>query len=129
MEGFVRSAMPEAADPALVSWLVAKARGANREVAVELMKDFPNLDLPSLFLATGVPIRCINAAPRGQDGVATEVDVNRRYADFDAELVQGVGHFLHLENPLEINVRIRRVVDELLTARLRPENRIVAALP
>ena len=113
MEGFVRSAFPPTASPETVDWVVQKALSADRATALELIRDFPTLDLTTLFEGAGVPIRCINAAPRGPGGTTTETEINRRHADFDAEVVEDVGHFLLLENPEEINPRIRRYLEEL----------------
>jgi pimeloyl-ACP methyl ester carboxylesterase len=46
----------------------------------------------------------------------TEIEINRKYADFDAVLIEGVGHFLQLERPAEVNARLREVVAELAAA-------------
>ncbi len=116
MASFVRSAFSPQADPTVVEWVVTKAQAAEPAVALELLKDFPSLDLRGLFTAAGVPIRCVNAAARGSEGTQTQVEINRRYADFDAEVVEGVGHFLQLEKPEEVNPRIRRWVEEILAA-------------
>lgn len=116
MEAFVRSAFGPAADIATMEWVVEKARGADPATAIELLQDFPSLNLEELFRGAGVAIRCINAAPGEASGTPTEVETNRRYADFDAELVEGVGHFLQLESPEQINPRIRQWVERLTAA-------------
>lgn len=117
MDGFVRGMFREGADPATVDWTVKKAQGANREAALALMRDFRNLDFPVLFAAAKVPIRAINAAPETPMQYATAVETNRKYADFDAVLIPGVGHFLQLERPAELNERLREVVAELSAPR------------
>lgn len=113
MDGFVRGMFREGADPATVDWTVAKAQGANRDAALALMRDFRNLDFPGMFAAAGVPIRAINAAPETPMQYATAVETNRKYADFDTVLIEGVGHFLQLERPAEFNERLQEVVTAL----------------
>ncbi len=103
----------EGADPATVDWTVKKAQGANQEAAIALMRDFGTLDFPAMFEAANVPIRAINAAPETPMQYATAVEANRQYADFDAVLMPGVGHFLQLERPAEFNERLREVLAEL----------------
>jgi pimeloyl-ACP methyl ester carboxylesterase len=113
VEGFVRGMFREGADPAVVDWTVKKAHDTNQEAAIALMRDFGNLDFPAMFSAAKVPIRAINAAAEAPGQMATAVETNRKYADFDAVLIPGVGHFLQLERPAELNARLREVVAEL----------------
>ena len=81
------------------------------EVAVALIRDFENLNFPALFSNAGVPIRAINAMPAAMTPT-TNIDGNRQYADFDATLMEGVGHFLQLENPQEFNRQLRAYLQE-----------------
>lgn len=120
MDGFVRGMYREGADPATVDWTVKKAQGANRDATLALMRDFRNLDFPAMFAAAGVPIRAINAAPETPMQYATAVETNRKYAAFDAVLIEGVGHFLQLERPAAFNERLWEVVAEL-SAAAQPE--------
>jgi pimeloyl-ACP methyl ester carboxylesterase len=46
-------------------------------------------------------------------GLETRVASNRQYGDFDAVLMDGVGHFLHLERPAEFNARLREILATL----------------
>lgn len=98
--GFMGSMFGKGSDPAVRQWVEKKAAAADPAVAVALMLDFPNLDQTKLFAAAGAPIRGINAKPPGAP--ATAIEVNRKYADFDAVLMDG-GHFLQLERPQEFN--------------------------
>lgn len=116
VEVFVRAMYREGAEPATVDWTVRKAQAADPEAALALMRDFRNLDLPAMFSAAAVPIRAINAAPEVPGQMATAVETNRKYADFDAVLVPGVGHFLQLERPAELNAQLREVVEALAAA-------------
>ncbi|HLE84722.1 MAG TPA: alpha/beta hydrolase [Thermoanaerobaculia bacterium] len=110
VEGFIRGMYVEGADPAVVDWTVKKAQATNQEAAIALMRDFGSLDFPAAFAAAKVPIRAINAAPTGPMQPVTEVEINRKYADFDAVLIEGVGHFLQLERPAEFNDHLRAAV-------------------
>lgn len=111
--GFIRGMYQPGADPAVVDWTVKKAQGTDQAAAIGLMRDFESLDFPAMFSAAKVPIRAINAAPAGPMQPVTEVEINRKYADFDAVLMAGVGHFLQLERPAELNSHLRAVVAEL----------------
>jgi pimeloyl-ACP methyl ester carboxylesterase len=113
MTRMVESAFPEDADPELVSWVTAKSTASNPEAAIGLLKDFQKLDLKAALLAVKVPIRCINAAPRGPGGAETAIEINRSYADFDAVLMEGVGHFPQLERPDELNLHLETLLIEL----------------
>ena len=53
--------------------------------------------------AVKVPVRCINAKPYSPSSFDTAIEANRNYADFDAVLMEGVGHYLMLEKPEEFN--------------------------
>ncbi len=102
----------------LRSWIVERASAADPDIAIALMRDFQTLNFPELFSGAGVPIRAINAAP--SDVIPqTDIEGNRRYADYDATLMEGVGHFLHLEQPAAFNRALRAYVDEIVAAGIK----------
>jgi len=72
-----------------------------------LIRDYSNVDFPDLLRSVKVPIRAINAAPRVPGDPATNLAVNRKYSDFDATVLSGVGHYLMLERPGEFNAVLR----------------------
>jgi pimeloyl-ACP methyl ester carboxylesterase len=98
----------------LVPWITERGKMVDREAAIALMHDFGDLDLPALFSAAGVPIRAINAAPLPPVQPPTAIETNRKYADFDAVLIDDVGHYTQLERPDEFNARLREVLSELI---------------
>jgi pimeloyl-ACP methyl ester carboxylesterase len=98
-------------DPAVRDWIVERATAVSPEMAISLMRDFGSIDFPELFRAAGVPIRCVNSAPPAAP--ATNVEGNRRYADYDAVVVEGVGHFLHMERPEQVNEHLLSFIAEL----------------
>ncbi len=114
-EGTLRGMMAgmAGAQPELAKWITEEALKTNEKVAVGLIRDVQNLKMPELFKAAGVPIRCVNAAPREGRGYATNIEGNRRYADFEAVMMEGVGHFLMMEEPVEFNEKLAAVLREI----------------
>jgi pimeloyl-ACP methyl ester carboxylesterase len=98
------------ADKAVVEWVGAQMGPANPAVGVPLMRELYDHDLAPALAAAKVPIRSINAAPYGPTSPATNVAANKKHADFDAVIMDGVGHFLHLEKPAEFNARLVEVL-------------------
>ncbi len=109
MEAMVRSAFDADADPAVVAFVSNKAIAADPDVAIALIEELLELDLRQALSAVTVPIRCINSAA----GVATTVEANRKYADFDAVILEAGGHFQHMEDPERFNAEMRKLLDEL----------------
>jgi pimeloyl-ACP methyl ester carboxylesterase len=42
----------------------------------------------------------------------TASDINKKYADFNAVTIEGVGHYPMLEKPAEFNQKLREVLKE-----------------
>jgi pimeloyl-ACP methyl ester carboxylesterase len=78
-----------------------------------LFRDLMNVDTKALMKEAKVPVRCINAAPGLQFAIATAPDINKKYADFDAVIMEGVGHYPMLERPGEFNQKLREVLKGL----------------
>ena len=106
MSDVMGSMFADGADPKVREWVETRAKAANPETAVDLMLDFANLDMKKLFSEAGVPIRAINAQRPGAP--TTETESNRKYADFDAILIDNVGHFVQLEKPREFNAALEK---------------------
>ena len=114
LRGFLPSMLGAGCDPGLVDWIVTRGMRADHAGASALMRTFRDLDLRPLFSAAGVPIRCVNAAPDPAKGrQPTRVDRNRTYADFDAVLLEGAGHYPMVERPASFTARLREVLDAL----------------
>ncbi|MHC4741397.1 MAG: alpha/beta fold hydrolase [Planctomycetota bacterium] len=113
MTGFVRPMFPEDPNSALADWVVSKACSANRQAVLAILSESLNFDIKQSFSAVNVPIRCINVAPYPPVNTETEVETNRKYADFDAIIMQGVGHFPMLERPKEFNGNLRKILADL----------------
>lgn len=113
-KGAIRSAMPgflhEKTDPELTKWIVAKAEVQDPKMAAALMRDLVRQDSTVLLKEAKVPVRCINSAGGYQFFTPTAVAVNQKYGDYDAVLIEGVGHYPMLERPAEFNEKLRAVV-------------------
>ena len=82
---------------------------ANEAVGQALFADFLNVDFPTWFAEAGVPIRAINASGPNP----TEIEHNRKYADYRAILMDEVGHFPHMTRPEAFNEHLLAALDEL----------------
>lgn len=113
IEGFLPQLFKPDADPEIVKWVVDQAVDTtNHETTIAMMAAFPKWDPPGALAAAGVPVRCINAA-QGEAGMPTAIETNRKYANFDAVLMEGVGHYPQLERPEEFNGLLLAYLAEL----------------
>lgn len=113
LEMLVSGMLPPETDASLVTWITDEMLSADPEIAIPLFDAVVRFDQAAALGAAGVPVRCINAAPRPGAGMPTAVETNRSYADFDVVLMEGVGHFPMLEQPEEFNSHLRAVAAEL----------------
>jgi pimeloyl-ACP methyl ester carboxylesterase len=75
------------------------------------------LDTVTAFKEAKVSVRCINSAGGYQFFTPTAVETNKKYADFGAVIVEGVGHYPMLEKPVEFNRRLRVALKEFAIKR------------
>jgi pimeloyl-ACP methyl ester carboxylesterase len=104
--------LPAKVDPELKKWLQTKAEGQDPKVALTLMRDLFDLDGRKLFKEAKVPVRCINSAGGFKLFAPTAIETNKKYADFSAVTIEGVGHYPMLEKPDEFNRKLRDVLAE-----------------
>jgi pimeloyl-ACP methyl ester carboxylesterase len=97
----------------ILDWIQARALRTDRGAALGLLRGLEGFELRDALREAGVPVRVINAAPRAGNMLVTAVEENRRYADFDAVLLEGTGHFPMLERPSEFRAQLRRWIDAL----------------
>jgi pimeloyl-ACP methyl ester carboxylesterase len=108
---FVKQMFPEEGVQELADEVSAKGcRQERAHVGGALMKDFGEIDMEAWFREAGVPIRAINAATP----FPTRIEANRKYADFDAVLMEGVGHYPHMTRPDEFNPLLLEAIEGLL---------------
>ncbi|HWY85970.1 MAG TPA: alpha/beta fold hydrolase [Gemmataceae bacterium] len=105
--------LPENADAELKTWLQTKAEGQDPKMALALMRDLFGLDTRKLLEEAKVPVRCVNSAGGYKFFTPTAVETNKKYADFGAVTIDGVGHHPMLEKPDEFNRKLRDVLKEL----------------
>lgn len=106
---FTSSMFLENADPELVERVTSEMCDHSPEISIPLLREFVDYDLGQALAAVNVPVRYINAAM-----YPTDVEANRTYQpDFDGVIMEGVGHFLMMENPGEFNGLLRQTVANL----------------
>ena len=109
--GFIRTMFVEDGVEAVAEEVARKGcNPAHAEVGTALMKDFGAIDTETWFREAGVPIRAINAAAP----FPTRIEANRKYADFDAVLMENVGHYPHMTRPDEFNPLMLEAIEGLL---------------
>ncbi len=106
----IRAVVPAKTEPGLVDWIEARAAHTERAAALGILRGLEGFELAPALAGAGVPVRVINAA--GSDP-ATDVEANRAVCDFDAVLMEGVGHFPMLERPTQFVPLLERWIDEL----------------
>jgi len=112
-EGFIQFMFPEpTADPGLPEWVRENMCDADPATAVAVGRQMATLDQAAMLAAAGVPVRCINSAKTG----VTDIEANKRHGDFDATLMEDVGHFVMLERPGDFNRLLAEAIEELTGA-------------
>ena len=106
--GFVRSMFGDGAPADTVGAVAQDMCGGPADIGTALIRDYAAYDLAAAFPAAGVPVRVINA-----DKWPTNVSANRKYADFDAVIIEGHGHFLMQEAPAELNAALLEAVKSI----------------
>ncbi len=106
--GLVRSMFTEGADGALVDHIAADMCSGPGEIGAALIRDYAAYDVASALQSAGVPIWVVNA-----DKWPTNIEANQKYADFDAVILAGFGHFLMQEAPDELNEALIEIVTAL----------------
>jgi pimeloyl-ACP methyl ester carboxylesterase len=102
----------EKTDPDLKQWLASRAEAQDPTMAVALMRDMSALDTRALLKDAKKPVRCINSSGGYQFFTPTDITTNKKYADYDAVLIDAVGHYPMLERPTEFNQKLREVLKE-----------------
>jgi pimeloyl-ACP methyl ester carboxylesterase len=116
-EGTIRTwipgMLPPGTDPSIGEAIVKRAMACDKKSVLSVFPDFANLDQKAMFSAAKVPIRCVNAAPATPMAMKTAIETNRKYADFDAVLMEGVGHYPMVEKPAAFEEKLAWAIAEI----------------
>jgi pimeloyl-ACP methyl ester carboxylesterase len=105
----VASMFQENADPALAERVIKEMCDGSPEISLALLRQFIEYEMGPVLAAVDVPVRYVNAPT-----YPTNVEVNRTYQpDFDGVIMDGVGHFLMMENPGEFNELLGQTIANL----------------
>ena len=118
---FVQQMFIGKTDPALRDWIVADMSAAPPKVALsameEMLADMIGSDALSTFEQLEVPIVAISA-----DLWPTNVAANRRHMhSFDAVIIEGTDHFLHMAEPESFNRELKDVIAGMLDAKTKTD--------
>jgi pimeloyl-ACP methyl ester carboxylesterase len=104
--------VPEKTEDALKDWLLTRAAAQDQKMALGLMRDMTALDTKDLMKEAHVPVRCINSGGGYQFFRPTSIELNKKYADYNAVMIDNVGHYPMLEKPAEFNQKLGEVLQE-----------------
>ncbi len=107
----------EKTDRELKKWLSTRAEAQDQKMALGLMRDLQAQDTKKLLQEAKVPVRCINSAGGFAFFTPTAIDTNKKFADYNAVLIEEVGHYPMLEKPAEFNQKLREVLREFARKR------------
>ena len=112
--GFVAGMFVAETDRALVDWVVADMSAAPAHVAISAFEEVMSASITgearTVFEALPVPVVAINA-----DLWPTDVEANRRHMhSFDAIIMAGTDHFLHMAHPDAFNRHLESVIADLM---------------
>src|SRR5262249_7399759 len=93
MEAAIRPTLGGGAAPELGDSILSRALRTDRRAASALLRGLGSFELGPALAEARVPVRAINAAPGSAGRLATDVAGNRKLCDFEATLLDDVGHF------------------------------------
>ncbi|MEM1091724.1 MAG: alpha/beta hydrolase [Pseudomonadota bacterium] len=101
--------LPEDADPDLQRWIVQQMSSTQRDQAIAASAAFANDDPAAAVSGFSKPVWALNS-----DGVPTNVEQIRQVMPrFNAQVLIGQSHFLHLVNPSLLNERLLSRLEQL----------------
>ncbi len=103
---FIPSIFGPNADSALVAQVTADISQLDSAIGVACFEGLFAYDVPAALTEMRKPVRAVSG-----DLWPTNVEGNRQVAQsFEVEIIEGVGHFPHLESPAEFNLRLLKVL-------------------
>lgn len=109
-KGFVKSMFPKSADSLLVKRIVNDMSAAPSQVAISAMRNLFFYDPIPALNEIQLPIISINC-----DMYPITIEENKKYVNsFNVKMMNGAGHFVMLEDPVNFNLLLQETIDELL---------------
>lgn len=109
-KGFVKSMFPKSADSLLVKRIADDMSSAPSQVAISAMRNLFFYDPIPALNEIQLPIISINC-----DMYPITIEENKKYVDsFNVKMMNGAGHFVMLEDPVNFNLLLQETIDELL---------------
>jgi pimeloyl-ACP methyl ester carboxylesterase len=110
---FVASMFVPETDEALHEWVIADMTAAPPTVALSAMEhilnDMMTGEARKVFDGLDIPVVAINA-----DLWPTDIEANRKHMhSFDAVIMEGADHFLHIARPEQFNAHLAEVIAQL----------------
>ncbi len=107
---FVRGMFPPAADSVLIMEIAEDMADGLAEVGISAMINYISTDPVELLDGLDIPIYSINSRIYPID-----IEANRElYPDFEVRFVEGVGHFIQLEDPQAFNRKLNSIIKEII---------------
>lgn len=112
VEDFFRNVLFVTASPRdVVARVVAEGRSADPGIAVSILDRGRAFDVKAALRSLAVPIHAINS-----DAGPTAIQTNRQYApQFEASIMEGVGHWPMLEAPGRFGDLLEAIIDQQVT--------------
>jgi pimeloyl-ACP methyl ester carboxylesterase len=108
--GFVKDMFPPDADSLLVRKIMEDMAQGPEDVGVSAMINNIATDPMDLIEGLDIPIYSINSRM-----FPVDVEANRkRYPDFEIRFMEGVGHFIQLEDPRTFNQLLKGILGEII---------------
>lgn len=108
--GFVHSMFPPGADSVLIMEIAEDMADGHAEVGISAMINYISTDPVELLDGLNIPIYSINSRMYPID-----IEANRElYPDFEVRFLEGVGHFIQLEDPQAFNRKLNSILKEII---------------
>ncbi len=108
--GFVHGMFPPGADSVLVMEIAEDMAEGPAEIGISAMVNNISTDPVELLEGLDIPIYSINSRM-----FPIDVEANRKlYPDFEVRFIEGVGHFVQLENPQAFNQKLNSILKEII---------------
>jgi pimeloyl-ACP methyl ester carboxylesterase len=107
--GFVHTMFPPGADSVLVMEIAKDMAEGPQETGISAMINNISTDPVELLKGLDIPIYSINSRM-----FPIDVEANRKlYPDFEVRFIEGVGHFIQLENPRAFNRELNSILQDI----------------